>query len=172
MGPYILAFRLPHRKICYESFGEQEDQLINVSLARHESLWQRNCLTEHCQCSCGVLNGVRFTWSVGLFKSEFWLCCCLLKQSQLQQAPSFPKTGLIFYLIFGQWIFCWGGYLNTKVHEIPPTRIPGLKHWIQQCLEGILNDFLQQVMTYVIHKSFINRYPSTYLCVYYILQNK
>jgi len=71
----------PTGKSANESFGEQGDQLINVYLAQHESLWEPNCITEHCQCSCGVLTGLRFTWSVGLFRSELWLCCCLLKQS-------------------------------------------------------------------------------------------
>jgi hypothetical protein len=101
----------PIGKSANESFGEQGDQLINVSLARHGSLWEH---TEHYQCSCGVLTGIRFTWSVGLFKSELWLCCCLLRQSQLQQAASIPKTGLIVHLIFWQWIFCWSAIWMPK----------------------------------------------------------
>jgi hypothetical protein len=71
-------------KSANESFGEQGDQLINVSLARHESLQEHNCITEPCQCPCVVSTGIRLTWSAGLLKSELWLCCCLLKQPQLQ----------------------------------------------------------------------------------------
>jgi hypothetical protein len=125
----------PIGKSANESFGEQGDhQLINVSLARHESLSEHNCVTEHCQCSCEVLTGLRFTRSVGLLKCELWVVVVLLLL-----LLSFIKTISVTTssIISKNWPHCLPdllavkfllvGYLNAKVHEIPPTRIPDLQ---------------------------------------------
>jgi len=162
----------PTGKSANESFGEQGDQLINVSLARHESLWEHNCVTEHCQCSCEVLTALRFTWTVGLLKCELWVLLLFIKTVSVTASSIISKNWPHCLPDFLAVNFLLVGYLNAKVHEIPPTRIPDLQPWIQQCLEGTLHDLLKHVMTYVIGQSFINIYPSIYLCVYYILQNK
>jgi hypothetical protein len=117
-------------KSANESFGEQGDQLINVSLARHKSLWEHNCVTEHFQCSCEVLTELRFTWSVGLLKCELWVLLLLLFIKTISVTAS--------SIISKNWPHCLhdllpvnfllGGYLNAKVHEIPSTRIPDLQH--------------------------------------------
>jgi hypothetical protein len=119
----------PTRKFAIESFGEQGDQSIDVSLARHESLWEHNCVTEQCQCSSEVLTGLRFTWSIGLLKCELWVLLLLLFIKTISVTAS--------SIISKNWphclpdilavIFLLGGYLNAKVHEIPLTRIPDLQ---------------------------------------------